>query len=140
MSETISPREKRRRVRTLTSQLEKAVLRADKRSRVGKALLAEMDALREHVGEPSYPQVILIEQGARLRLLESLFWGEINDTARLVGPDGVVPAVDAMRSIGRELRQTLSLLGLERVTRDVTLRDIVDGRAELPERADDGND
>jgi len=93
-----------------------ALMRAafDGRSRLGKQHRAHVEALRAHLGgEPSVPQVALIDQAAKLRLLAQIAWGELMQSGAFRRGESR-PAFDAFRRAAADEREVLRLLGLER--------------------------
>jgi hypothetical protein len=110
----------------------KALLRdpLDLRSSVGRAYYAEKQALRVHVGgDPTMPQEKLIDQCARLGVLNNIAWGELMRAGMLVQGDKLVPAFEAYIKAARELRDVLRLLGIERRTKPVpSLSEYLEGR------------
>jgi len=102
----------------------------DRRTKLGKAYFQHVAALEAHVGgDLSPPQARLCDQAARLGLLAAMAWSELSQRGAF--HDGEpTPAVDTyMRAIGQE-RQVLLLLGLERATKQITLQDVLNGKAE----------
>jgi hypothetical protein len=99
-------------------------------SALGKAYMAEASGLTAHVGgEPSLPQARLIEQGARLHLLEAMAWAEVQASGRLIRTDGTAhPAIDVLLRTMRERREVFKLLGLKRRARELRLSDILNGK------------
>jgi hypothetical protein len=102
---------------------------------LGRAYRAETESLRAHLGTaPTLPQERLIEQGARLHLLASMAWAEVLGAGQLIAPGGHAhPAIDVLLRTLREQRAVLELLGIERHARQITLPDILSGKADLPE-------
>lgn len=112
----------------------------DRRGVLGQAYHGELLALRAHVGdEPSLPQARLIEQGARLHLLEAMAWAEVQASGRLIRTDGTAhPAIDVLLRTMRERREVLKLLGLKRKARDIpTLQDLLKKSAAKAQEATD---
>lgn len=100
---------------------------------LGKAYGTELAGLTAHVGgDPSLPQARLIEQGARLHLLEAMAWAEVQGARGLIRADGTAhPALDVLLRTMRERREVLKLLGLNRKAKDVpTLQEFLAQRAE----------
>ena len=93
----------------------------DTRGALGKAYAAEATGLTAHVGgDPSLPQARMIEQGARLHLLEAMAWAEVQATPGLIRADGSAhPALDVLLRTMRERREVLKLLGLARAKKPV---------------------
>jgi len=88
----------------------------DTRGALGKSYTTEITGLTAHIGgDPNVPQGRLVEQGARLHLLEAMAWAEVQAATGLIRPDGTVnPALDALLRVMRERREVLKLLGLHR--------------------------
>lgn len=109
----------------------------DRRSALGKVFAAEAHALTQHVGNPTLPQARLIEQGARLHLLEAMAWAEVVGAGRLIGTDGAPhPAVDVLLRTMRERREVLRLLGLQRAPKQVpSLHDYLQNKQQESEDA-----
>ena len=101
----------------------------DRRTRVGKAYKAHKEILAVHVGgDPSTPQVELIDQAARLRILSAIAWAELMRARTLVKNGNVHPAFDAFLKAARDQRAVLEMLGLKRQARDVPLlKDVLTG-------------
>jgi hypothetical protein len=91
----------------------------DLRSRVGRAYARYKEALIAHLGEPSAPEVVLVDQCARLQLLCNLAWAELHRRSAFDKAGALAPAFDALMRASRELRECLRLLGLERRQADV---------------------
>lgn len=92
----------------------------DARSALGRGFFAETTALRSHIGgEPTLPEVRLIEQAGRLHLIGAMAWAELLAAGRLIGKTGAHPAVDVLVRVMREQRAVLELLGLKRRPKDV---------------------
>jgi hypothetical protein len=94
----------------------RALLRApfDMRSRLGKAYRATIDALRAHVGsDVTPPQVALIDQAARLRLLTQIAWSELQHSGAFRKGE-IAPAFDAYRRAAADERAVLAILGVQR--------------------------
>lgn len=102
----------------------------DLRTRVGKAYYKHKEMLRAHIGgDPSLPQEALIDQAARLALLEQFTWNQVMSAGVFDKKGALAPAYDAFIKAAREQRQVLVLLGIERKTKQLTLSDVLDGEA-----------
>jgi hypothetical protein len=90
------------------------------RSSLGKAFRAHQDSLQQHLGgwdALTVPQRELIDQAARMRLLEGLAWAEVLRTG-VIKDNALSPAVSAFLKAAGDRRAVLQLLGLERRTKD----------------------
>jgi hypothetical protein len=97
----------------------------DRRTRVGKAYHAHLAALAAHVGgDPNTVEIELIDQAARLALLVDIAWGETVRTG-VVSDGQLSPAFAAFLAAARDQRAVLTLIGLERRIKDVSLRDLL---------------
>ena len=101
----------------------------DRRTRVGKAYQAHKQILAAHIGgDPTAPQVELINQAARIRILSAMAWSELMRARTLVKNGNVHPAFDAFLKAARDQRAVLEMLGLKRQARDVPLlKDVLEG-------------
>lgn len=86
----------------------------DGRTKLAKLYKQHVAALEAHLGgDLTPPQSRLVDQAARLALLNELIWGEIDKQG--VFKDGDVrPAVDAYLKATQQERDVLRLLGIER--------------------------
>lgn len=99
----------------------------DGRTRLGKQYKQHVEALESHLGgDLTAPQARLVDQATRLGLLAAIAWQEALQCGVFV--DGAPsPAVDTfIKATGQE-REVLKLLGLKRISRDITLRDVLRG-------------
>jgi hypothetical protein len=86
----------------------------DLRSTAGKEYRARVTELTAHVGgDPTVPQVRLIDHAARLYLLARLAWDELSRTGAFRNGDPR-PAFDAFRRAAADEREVLRTLGIER--------------------------
>jgi hypothetical protein len=97
--------------------------RLDGRSTIGKLYRHSLAELKSHLGEDcSIPQARLCEQGARLGLLASLAWAEVQQARSIIKGDGIHPAADFYLRVAKQQRDLLNLLGIKRPQkRTVTL-------------------
>lgn len=104
----------------------------DLRSRAGKAYQATVAALSAHLGNDiSAPQKALIDQAARLRLMTQFAWAELGRTGLFKKNGDLVAAFDAYRRCAADERAVLTLLGIERLVKDVpTLQDYLKGKSD----------
>lgn len=106
----------------------------DLRTAVGKAYHAQKAELRAHVGgDPSLPQEKLIDQAARLAVLADIAWGALIREGSIVKGTALHPAFEAYLRATRDQRDVLRLLGIQRHAKQITLPDLLAGRANLPE-------
>jgi len=115
----------------------------DMRTAIGQWAAKAEGELVSHLGgsDAVTPTVRpLVTAFVRTQILIAVAQQELLSKPMFAVDGATAPAFDALLRAQDKLKALAETLGLERVTRDVTLRDIVDGRAELPERADDGND
>ena len=100
----------------------------DARSKVGKEYLAHKATLATHVGgDPSTPQLELIDQAARLRVLTAIAWGELTRAKELIKNGVLHPAFEAFLKAARDQRAVLLTLGLKRHAREVRLKEVLEG-------------
>ena len=105
--------------------------RLDLRTKVGRRYQAHVEALSAHIGgDPTLPQVELIDQASRLKLLACIAWAELLRAGTVTKDTGLHPAFDAFLKASRDQRAVLGLLGIQRSARDVTLRDVLGGRVQ----------
>lgn len=103
----------------------------DTRGALGKTYRTELSGLTAHVGgDPTLTLARLVEQGARLHLLEAMAWAETQAAPGLIRADGTPhPAIDVLLRTMRERREVLKLLGIERRQKPVpSLADYLSGR------------
>jgi hypothetical protein len=102
----------------------------DKRSRFGKLYFAHVEVLENHCGNDlSAPQRRLIDQAARLMLLSQLAWEDMQVHGAIKDGD-IRPAFAAYVKTAKEEREVLSMLGLKRPVKELTLQDYLAGRAQ----------
>lgn len=95
--------------------------RLDLRSRAGKAFIAEVAALKAHLGETllTAPVTALVEQAARLALLEHIAWAELSRAEALTKGGVVHAAFEPFLRASRDRRAVLVMLGLERKQKEI---------------------
>ncbi len=122
---------KPRAVRVMHASGSKSLLqgRLDGRSLIGRRYKEDLLELKNHLnGAVSAPVAKLCDQAVRLGLLADLSWGEVTQAETLL-KDGVPhPAIDVFLKASKNQRDVLTLLGLQRRARDVTLEDVLQGR------------
>ncbi len=117
----------------ITHGADSALLRdpLDRRSRVGRAYNEHKAALASHLGgDPSTPQLELIDQGARLRVLAAISWSELMRAKKLIKNGTLHPAFEAFLKAARDQRAVLLILGLKRHARELKLKDVLEGDAQ----------
>jgi hypothetical protein len=101
----------------------------DRRTRVGRAYLGHIAALRAHVGgeaELTPPLARLVDQAARLALLSDLCWATLASSGPFSSTGDLVPAFAAYERAAAAEQRTLQLLGLDRRAKIVpSLSDIM---------------
>jgi hypothetical protein len=105
--------------------------RLDLRSTLGRAYRSRVEALIAHLGGAdavSIPQLALVNQAARLRLLVEIAWTELTKTGALRNGEPR-PALDVFRRLAADEREVLRTLGLKRVARELRLADVVGGKS-----------
>ena len=96
-------------------------------TRVGKAYHRHMEALRVHVGgDPSLPQVELIDQAARLAILARICWGDAIRNGVIRKDGSLAPALDGFLKATRDQRAVLEILGLKRQAKELTLQKVLE--------------
>jgi len=96
--------------------------RLDRRTREAKFELGVIGARVAHLGgesQVSEPMLSIVRQSARLELLLALAYAEVVRKGVLNAQGELSGAVDAVLSIGRELREALRAIGLERRAKQV---------------------
>lgn len=90
----------------------------DLRSTAGREYRTRVQALTAHIGgDPTPPQVVLIDHAARLHVLARLAWDELSRTGAF--RDGQPrPAFQAYRSAAADEREVLRTLGIERKAKE----------------------
>jgi hypothetical protein len=102
----------------------------DLRTSLGRKYKAGLIELKSHLGnELTPPQVRLVDMATRLGLLSDLAWGELMREGDLIKDGAAHPAIDVFLKSSKHQKEVLALLGLERKVRNVTLQDILEGRA-----------
>jgi len=113
----------------------------DRRGTLARTMHSEVAELQSHVGgEVTLPQARLIEQAARLRLITAMAWAEVLQAGRLINGEIAHPAIAVLLRAQKEQREVFELLGIKRTAREVTLPDILAGRADLPENTHEDSD
>ena len=94
--------------------------RLDRRSRAYRVYAGEIADLTSHLGSaPTAVQARLIEQAARLALLEHIAWCELTKMDALTQGGTVHTAFEPFLRSARDRRAVLTMLGLERKVKDV---------------------
>ena len=103
----------------------------DQRSAVGKRYTEHKQALIAHLGgDVTVPQQALLEQAARLHLINDVVWTQLYRVGVFDSEGTVTSGFDAYLKAARELRSVLDVLGIERKQKPVpVLSDYIEGKA-----------
>ena len=103
----------------------------DKRCVLGRLYKRQVAELQAHLGNDITPPVgSLINQAARFSLLADLSWGEVMRAEELVQDGKPHASIDIFLKASKSQREVLSMLGIQRRARDVTLQDVLNGTAQ----------
>lgn len=104
--------------------------RIDMRSSLGQRYKRDSKAYIAHLGgSATATQAAIVDQAIRVGMLRDMAWSALMQTKSPVRDDGKIePSADLFLKACKQQREALSLLGLERRARDISLQDVLEGR------------
>ena len=93
----------------------------DRRTKIGQLYDQHVAILTDHLGGKdniSEPERILIDQAVRFELLRQIAWHEIGKRGLIKG-NKLSPALEAYTKLARESRNTLMLIGIKRLPKQI---------------------